>query len=231
MLSEAQVQIISQRIEVARGALNEAMLAEHYRNPFWEARYGESGRQRTREDQLFQFKYLFTALSAGDPSIFTDYWKWLRPVLVLRGMCTRHAHDTITLTERHLRPVIADFWAEVAHYFSAAYAALAYDHPACQALNRVEEQTAAAVCARLRTERPGCTWVRCQADTLYFLSYLQDAAANQNPLLFREHIHWMRGFLVNQGLDPADLELALTLLRAEITAALPEQAGVFLEMF
>ncbi len=231
MLSETQVETIRHRIEVASGSLNDAMFAEYYANPFWEARFGERGRRRTREDNLFHLKYFITALSAGDIAIFADYWKWLRPMLVLRGISTRHVREFIEVTERHLRPMIADFWPEVDPYFEAAYAAMAYEHPACQALNVRAEAIAAAVSRHLLEARPATVWTGCRQDNQYLLSYLMDAAANQAPRLYRDYLTWIGGFLAGRGIDPSDLSLNLEFLRAEIAQTLPPQpAAVFLEM-
>jgi hypothetical protein len=83
------------RALVAAGPrLNERVLKEMYADPFWEARFGARGRAHARADGDFHIRYIVAALESNDPGSFATYARWLRDLLVARGMCTRHIGET-----------------------------------------------------------------------------------------------------------------------------------------
>ena len=77
--------------------LSQQVLDRMYENPFWMERYGERGRRFANEDSLHHIDYLDQALAAGDAGVFTRYARWLRSVLVSRGMCTEHLAENFRL--------------------------------------------------------------------------------------------------------------------------------------
>ena len=70
--------------------LSQQVLDGMYENPFWMERYGARGRQFADEDSLHHISYLEQALAAGDAAVFVKYARWLRTVLISRGMCSAH---------------------------------------------------------------------------------------------------------------------------------------------
>lgn len=78
-------------------ALSQRVLDRMYENPFWMERYGERGRRFANEDSLHHIGYLDQALAAGDPAVFERYARWLRTVLVSRGMCSEHLAENFRL--------------------------------------------------------------------------------------------------------------------------------------
>lgn len=70
--------------------LSQQVLDAMYENPFWMERYGPRGRQFADEDSLHHISYLDQAIAAGDAGVFEKYARWLRAVLVNRGMCSAH---------------------------------------------------------------------------------------------------------------------------------------------
>jgi hypothetical protein len=86
------------------GILSQRVLDRMYENPFWMERYGERGRRFANEDSRHHIGYLDQALAAGDPAVFERYARWLRTVLVSRGMCSEHLAENFRL----LAAAIAD---------------------------------------------------------------------------------------------------------------------------
>jgi hypothetical protein len=61
--------------------------------PFLLEKYGESGRQKCREDNGHHIKYLQTAADMNDDKYFIDYAHWLNGILTSREMKTEHLVD------------------------------------------------------------------------------------------------------------------------------------------
>lgn len=61
--------------------------------PELDEKFGERGRQKCFEDNVYHFQYLETSSGLGSAKIFTDYALWLNSVLVSRGMSTDHLID------------------------------------------------------------------------------------------------------------------------------------------
>lgn len=89
---------------VAGPRLNERVLKEMYADPFWEARFGARGRHHASADGDFHIRYIVAALENNDPASFATYARWLRDLLVARGMCTWHLTETL----ERLAAAIAD---------------------------------------------------------------------------------------------------------------------------
>jgi hypothetical protein len=64
----------------------------------------------------------------------------------------------------------------------------------------------------------------CCEDVRYHLSYLQDALAFQEPLIFTAYLTWISAFLETRRLTPQMLHLSLHYLADEIAQTLP--AGI-----
>ena len=96
-------------LESAAARLTRRVMSEMYRDPFWMERYGDRGRGHADTDNDFHVKYIVSALEADDPSLFATYGRWLRDLLVARGMCSRHLADNFD----HLADAIAEEkWAD-----------------------------------------------------------------------------------------------------------------------
>lgn len=61
--------------------------------PELDEKFGERGRQKCYEDNVYHFQYLETSAGLGSAKVFTDYALWLNSVLVSRGMSTDHLID------------------------------------------------------------------------------------------------------------------------------------------
>lgn len=77
-------------LEAKSSNLSRRCTSAMYADPFWMARFGERGRYHAERDSEYHVKYVLAALRAGDSTLFGSYARWLRGVLVSRGMCSWH---------------------------------------------------------------------------------------------------------------------------------------------
>jgi hypothetical protein len=166
---------VSEELQQKGRALSLAVIAEMYRDPFWDARFGPRGRTHADEDAGRHIEHLIVALRAGSQTLFTEYGRWLRAVLTTRGMCTRHLGDNFALLADAIeREGIAD-GARAAAYLRSAQSAL-YDAPgAAGVLYRERAAIVDAVIARAGGSRD---------DLDYHVTFLADAVLHAQPALF-----------------------------------------------
>lgn len=81
---------LADRIEARKQEIAARACELMYEDPFWAARFGERGRKFSAEDGAYHVTYLLEALRSGSPGVIESYARWLRTVLVTRGMCSRH---------------------------------------------------------------------------------------------------------------------------------------------
>jgi len=177
-----------------------------YRDPFWDARFGERGRRHALEDQRHHLRHLILALRLERPEMMEEYARWLQVVLTSRGMCSRHLADNFTLLATLVESENPASVDPARHYLEDAIQALIYaDGPAGAVhetmeplIDRTElrlftaERTGPRVSADLRS--------RSRNDLAHMLSYLADALALGKPDLFVGHVRWAHGFLTGLGL-------------------------------
>jgi hypothetical protein len=217
-------------IEGIESVVAAAMAEEFARDPFWEARYGERGRKFIRQDSDANLKQLLTAIATDNPASLTVYYRWLRGLLVFRGMCTRHLYETLDLIGRELSTRLPGFWELIAPYHAGGYAGLAYEQPASRALADAGDRIIAAVTERqfspLRmVEMRDSQQARAasQRATGTLLSYLADAVEVGNENLFSQYLAFLVKVEPPVGIEPAALRDLLRLLSDEIYFALPDE--------
>lgn len=199
------------RMLAAAPELNAAAVDDEHRDPFWWDRYGERGLLFMREDGMHHYQYLAEAVRAGHHHVLTKYVRWLRSVLVTRGMCSEHLADGLRVRARHLA---ARGWPDAGPALAAFVAAV-------DALTHADEPAAGLVpdpgeplplCAPVAVAH-GLDAVSVHHDARHLLSYLADALALGRPDLLHDHLAWRRGFEQRRGRPPAflpDLLAALT---------------------
>ncbi len=164
-------------------------MQENYTGPFWEGRYGKSGRAHAEQDVNYHLDNLVTAIRMGLISSPVYYYRYLQSVLVSRGMCTRHILQTLDSMQRLLQDLLPAYWPEIKPFLDAGNAGLSYSDPACQALAGHETSIAQATTDRW-SELDGIMAIG-GPDALFLLSYLNDAVGKQRPEIFKNYVKWL----------------------------------------
>jgi hypothetical protein len=174
--------------------LTKRVLDDMYADPFWDLRYGERGRKFAHEDGLHHISYVIQALTANEHAVFTKYARWLRSVLVSRGMCTSHIVDNFRRLSRAIGALIPD--AERARaILNSGVEALQYrDGPAAE-LNAAAPHIIDAVAPAAHS---GDGWRRAEAEKL--LSYLADSLQSGRSDRFTEHARFLARYAEQRGL-------------------------------
>ncbi|TYR73713.1 hypothetical protein FZC79_17720 [Rossellomorea vietnamensis] len=104
--------------------INHSVKEIYVKYPELDEKFGERGRQKCYEDNVYHFQYLETSAGLGSAKVFTDYALWLNSVLVSRGMSTGHLIDNfrsiITALEAHPEVENGDKFTD--HLHQAIYA-------------------------------------------------------------------------------------------------------------
>jgi signal transduction histidine kinase len=107
--------VASQTIDSRRDALAEAVTARHFAlHPELDARYGERGRAKCREDAHFHLSYLAEAVAASSPSLFVDYVSWAKVLLAGLGIPQEDLARNLEILKQALREELSPEEAEVA---------------------------------------------------------------------------------------------------------------------
>lgn len=177
------------RLRAAAAELNLAAVDEEYRDPFWWDRYGERGRRFAVADGIHHFSYVAEAVAAGSPALLGKYARWLRSVLVARGMCSEHLAEGLRIRARLVGARWPDSGPAVAA-FTAAEQALQYTEGSAAALAQVDPAGAAAAVAG----HCGVPVAEALHDVRALLSYLGDALAADDAEIWFTHVEWRVGF-------------------------------------
>lgn len=214
-----------QELEAQARALTVRVVSELYRDPFWDARFGERGRRFSEEDGQYHVSYLVQALVAQDPQVLARYGCWLRSVLTTRGMCTRHLSENFERLALAVRELSVDAQPAVAYLHAARdalHAELGSARPLAEASDRLTPQVCSWLSrAGLAPEQAGLREQLPQRISS-LLSYLADALALGHAQQLLAHVRWLDSWLAQQ---PAGQGLAARLLSG-IAAQLVEDPGL-----
>ena len=164
------------------------------RDAFWALRYAERAKRFANEDGAFHVRYLADAVRAHSQTVMSEYAKWLRDLLVPRGMCTLHLAEHLEYLARALEaepeatPAIA--------YLRGAIEALQYDGTAAAIQSRARE------CEQTHPgpRPPGFHEARNSAwETQYLCHYVADAMQRSDPSLLKAHVEWARNSFTAHG--------------------------------
>lgn len=220
-MSEALVQ----ELQAQARALTLRVAEEMYRDPFWDARFGERGRKFTEEDGQYHITYLVQALLAREPEVLARYGCWLRSVLTTRGMCTRHLAENFERLALALRELSVDAQPAV-EYLHGARDALHRALGKAQPLADASEGLTVRISSRLASmgATPPADGLRQQLPQRIasLLSYLADALALGRAQQLVAHVLWLDSWL---GQQPAGQGLTAGLLSA-IGSQLLEEASL-----
>lgn len=208
------------------------VLDEMYANPFWQERFGDRGRRHAGQDGTSHIQYVVEALVAADARVFIEYARWLRGVLVARGMCSRHLADNF---DRLASAIDQEPWPDrmrAVGILRAGTEALLHTSGDAGAIDAVRGSLASETAALLYALHPD--WLdrsgdlgrtRCLDDLEYHLSYLADALASAERERFVAHIVFVAGFLGRHGVPIGHLRESLVTLHGVVRSRLPATTG------
>ena len=202
-----------------------------YRNPFWEARFGQRGRDRAAEDANYHIKYLASALRLEQPGVMMAYARWLQNLLTVRGMCSRHVEENFQrLGDAMVEIGIADA-ALATPYLAAGEDGLLYSNGPPREIQQSAARLASQIAQDLAVRhpewydqwRPG-SHERCEDDARYHLSYLADALAAAAPGRFVAYVSWVNDFPAKDDAPFAHARETLEALEGTLTSLSAETA-------
>jgi len=200
--SSAADSLLADRLEAMSATLVARSLDYMPHDEFWERRYAARAGRFAREDGGFHVRYLVDALRAGSPTVMAQYAKWLRDLLVPRGMCTLHLAEHF---EHLSRAVEAEGAVPALRYMRAGIDALSYDDgtPAA-AVQRAADGIARDV--ESLSPAPAGASRNSAWETRYLCHYTADALARMDPALLSSHVSWARDlYAADHGsADPFD---------------------------
>ena len=204
---------LADRLQAASAAIVARSLEYMPRDAFWELRYAERARRFANEDGAFHVKYLSDALRARSQTIMIEYARWLRDLLVARGMCTLHLAEHL----EHIGKAVEDQpdAGPAVAYAAAAVAALRYsDEPAAgvQAAADTLERSIDDLSPPRAGAARNSAW-----QTRYLVHYIADAINRNQPELLSAHVTWARQLFVTQGGDAARFDQWLAAIDAALS--------------
>ncbi len=209
--------MVARRLRASMAAIAARSIDAMYRDPFWDARFGERGRRFSDEDARRHVQYLAEAVETSYAEPFAIYARWLRSVLTTRGMCSLHIHDNFSRLGDALREEAPEMFQASEPHLEAGRLALLPDEPVALALHQ-----AAVSAPRVASREPFID------DEAFLLSYLADAVTLGRADTFARHLEWICGEADRRGADcRARLERTLTAVEAAARTAGP-LAGEFL---
>ncbi|MFY2558896.1 hypothetical protein ACN469_14805 [Corallococcus terminator] len=213
----------SRLVEARADALAQASVEAMYQDPFWEARYGaERTRRFGDEDARFHVRYLVQSLNEHRPSVMEGYARWLRTLLVSRGMSTLHLDLNFAGLASALE---AEGWGpgtEPYEHVRAAREALRYPEGPSRALQDDASELSRAVTSRLALYLTAEDRPRLEDELRLQLSYLADALDAGKPELMADHVRWYVGFWPRRGFGLLAFPAVLGMLKALLAARHPQ---------
>ena len=179
-------------IELRAAKMSSVVLERVYEDPFWDARFGKRGRYHTERDGNYHLSYLVQALRAGAPSVMVDYARWLRSVLVTRGMCSLHLAENFAMFRVVLVELGPPGVERAAAMLTAAEEALRYEVGTAAAIDRVAPSLA-------RELARGSDPVSAERDVRRHLSFLADALDLDRPDLFGAYLKFLSDWRGDSG--------------------------------
>lgn len=178
---------------------------------FWQQRYAARASRFANEDGAFHVRYLADAIRASSPTVLEQYARWLRDLLVPRGMCTLHLAEHLDHVGRAAVDCVGE--GQEGEYIRRAIASLQYEAGAPRAIQDAAQPIAAAIAG------PAHGVVRHSAfETRYLCHYAADALHRGMPELLAKHLDWSRGALTPSRVEPAAYEHWIEKMRDALQA-------------
>ncbi|AFE07759.1 hypothetical protein COCOR_07812 [Corallococcus coralloides DSM 2259] len=222
---------VSLQVEARTAPIASASVQALYEDPFWAARYGiQRARRFGDEDAVFHVRYLVQALDASRPAILEDYARWLRTLLVTRGMCSLHLDQHFDGLARALQAEGFGPGSLPHTYVQSARQALHYQEGPAHAVESDAAAIISAVVRRTEGPLPTGSRPRLEQEVRLQLSYLSDALALERADLWDAHLQWYAGFWPQRGLCPLTLLQTLDALKAALVDGPPEARTLLARM-
>ncbi|HEX6240661.1 MAG TPA: hypothetical protein VFZ61_07205 [Polyangiales bacterium] len=207
---------LASRIERDGTRVSQGVLDDMYLDPFWEARYGARGRRHADEDSAHHLRYLAEALRGGEASVMTNYARWLRTVLVTRGMCSAHLADNFTRLAQALRAWLPESQPAL-ELLDQACAALRYSQGAGAFVEAHATEWLELLARSGEAQASGETWALTgPARMRSYLSYLADALQLGRAELFVAHLRFVSELEQQRGGNARGLSVALASLHERV---------------
>lgn len=213
--------------------MSQRVLDEMYRDPFWTERFGTRGRDRADEDSDFHMSYVIAGLeSGGDPAVIQRYARWLRDVLVARGMCTEHLAENFRLLAAEIAASGAPAPEAATRLLHSAGESLLYPPGAARTLQDAQARVAVEIERRFRAQHPE-GWAHAAGrgpealhhDIVNYLSFVADALFQSKPEILAAHTKWWIGHVNGAGTQGAEVEALVRCVHAVLAAAGDDDAA------
>jgi methanogenic corrinoid protein MtbC1 len=130
---------LSRALDERRAEIADAITESHFAaDPALDARYGATGREKCRQDNLYHLAYLAEAIAAELPALFADYVAWAGVMLAGRGVAKADLENNLGVLSETIADLLAPADAEaIAGYVEAGARRIAVE-PASSADERDE---------------------------------------------------------------------------------------------
>lgn len=200
-------------VEAALRPLSARVIAEMYQDdPFWETRFGTNGRRHAHNDGDFHASYLAQALHQASPAVMTRYARWLRDLLVARGMCSWHLEENFARLRVVVLGTDLPFASATAALLETSMTSLHHTTAPAADVERLIPSLEQAIRARA------------------LVSYLADALAIRDAKHFVAHVMWRRSLSEESSVRSArmqgDVDASLHAMSRVLEAHLERSAWV-----
>lgn len=203
-------------LEQKKGALSARCIEAMYRDPFWQARFGDRGRRHAEQDSAYHVQYVIAALREGEVNVFCNYAVWLRGVLCSRGMCSHHLAESFRKLVRALAEEGVADAEPAAAVLLRGVESLRYGTGAAAELEQQETTLEGQLRAELASEPYRFTELA---------SFLKDALARGDGQGWAQHLTFLRERLAVSEAERAELDATVSALAPAALSLLSPDAA------
>lgn len=112
-----------QLLERERRSLAESVVSRQYQlQPELRSRYGEDGREKCIQDTEYHLSYLAVAVQFASPSLFAEYFAWVKPVMVAYGVNLEDVdRNLVCLRDVLQKRLSSEGWQVTSPYIEGAF--------------------------------------------------------------------------------------------------------------
>jgi hypothetical protein len=234
LLSSEERRATGRALEQIRTLLAEKLALPLSVHPIFEDRFGPHGRRFVDQASDYQLDQVIAAVRLGNADTLGHQFRWLRGVLVNRGVCTYHLRVNMVRYATELQALLPGLWPILAPYCAACTAGLDYANLASRCLAEHEPGLAQVVSRRVQAE--SAMWAEhygeradamCLEDQHILISYLNDAVGLEKPESLVGYLDWVKDYQRRKAIAPDHLRLNARILSEEVERALGDLAAPF----